>query len=757
MKRFTVTLSVLAFTLFFFTSFTNPPSKPIQKVPIEKRIEDLLAKMTLEEKVGQLNFVVGDLFNTGPTVRTSQSDKFNEGIKKGQITGIFNIHGAEYIGKLQRLAVKESRLGIPLLIGADIIHGFKTVFPIPLGESASWDLAAIENGSRVAAIESTAGGINLTFAPMVDISRDSRWGRTAEGAGEDPYLGSLIAAARVKGFQSKDLADPRTMAACVKHFVAYGAAEAGRDYNTTDMSEYLLRDVYLPPFKAALDAGSATLMSAFNELNGVPATGNMFTMQQILRKEWGFTGAVISDWQNITEMVNHGYSKDHAQAAEQALRAGTDVDMMGEAYLKFVPELVRSGKLDQKILDESVRRVLWLKFKLGLFDNPYLYSDTKREKKEIRSKENLAAAFDMARKSIVLLKNQGNVLPLTAGAKKIAVIGPLGNNKADMNGTWSFFGEEQHPVTFLEGIRKYAKGAEVTYAQGCELYSNSTTLFAEAVAAARNANVVIMAIGESAVMNGEGASRADIGLPGVQLDLVKEIHKTGKPIVALVSSGRALELTWLDQNIPTILATWSLGSEAGNAVASVLFGEYNPAGKLPLSFPRHVGQLPLYYNIKNTGRMYEGDHSEPGSERVYKSRYRDVPNTALYPFGYGLSYTTFAYGKPTLNKSSITGNENLTVTVEVTNTGKVAGEEVVQLYIQDLVGSTARPMKQLKKFQKLSFAPGEKKTVTFTLNKEDLSFWRQDMTFGAEPGDFKVMVGGNSRDVQTLPFTLTSI
>ncbi|AMM50315.1 beta-glucosidase [Rufibacter sp. DG15C] len=752
MKRFSASCLLLFLTIFSFTSFTPAP----QKAPIEKRIEDLLAKMTLEEKVGQLNFVVGELFNTGPTVRTTESNKFDEAIKKGQITGMFNIHGAAYIGKLQRLAVKESRLGIPLLIGADIIHGFKTVFPIPLGESASWDLAAIENGARVAAIESTAGGINLTFAPMVDITRDSRWGRTAEGAGEDPYLGSLIAAARVKGFQGKDLADPRTMAACVKHFVAYGAAEAGRDYNTTDMSEYVLRDVYLPPFKAALDAGSATIMSAFNELNGVPATGNMFTMDQILRKEWGFKGAVISDWQNITEMVNHGYSKDHAQAAEQALRAGTDVDMMGEAYLKYVPELVRSGKLDQKILDESVRRVLWLKFKLGLFDNPYLYSDVKREKKEIRSKENLAAAFDMARKSMVLLKNQGNVLPLTVSIKRIAVIGPLGNNKADMNGTWSFFGEEQHAVSFLEGIKKYAKGAEVTFAEGCDLYTNSTDKFAAAVAAARNADVVIMALGESAVMNGEGASRADIGLPGVQLDLVKEIHKTGKPIVALVSSGRALELSWLDQNIPTIMATWSLGSEAGNAVASVLFGEYNPAGKLPISFPRHVGQMPLYYNIKNTGRMYEGTHSEPGSERVYRSRYRDVPNTALYPFGFGLSYTTFAYGQPKLNKSSIAGNENLVLTVEVTNTGKYAGEEVVQLYIQDLVGSTARPIKQLKKFQKLSFAPGEKKTVTFTLNTTDLSFWRQDMTFGAEPGDFKIMVGGNSRDVQTLPFTLTS-
>ncbi|MFC6997458.1 beta-glucosidase BglX [Rufibacter roseus] len=767
MKKIISKVVVLALAAFSCTSTSTPPSTATpstpattaqqQLSPIEKRIEDLLAKMTQEEKAGQLNFVVGDLFNTGPTVRTAESDRFNEAIKKGTITGIFNIHGAEYIGKLQKIAVEESRLGIPLIIGADVIHGFKTVFPIPLGEAASWDLEAIENGARVAAIESSATGINLTFAPMVDITRDSRWGRTAEGAGEDPYLGSLIAAARVVGFQGKDLSDPRTIAACVKHFVAYGAAEAGRDYNTTDMSEYLLRDVYLPPFKAAIDAGSASLMTSFNELNGVPATANTFVLQDILRKEWGYNGLVISDWQNITEMVNHGFAKDNAHSAALALKAGTDVDMMGEAYLNFIPGLVKNGQLDQKVVDDAVRRVLWLKFKLGLFDNPTLYSSTTREKQEIRSKENLAVAFDMAKKSIVLLKNQGNVLPLTQATKRIAVIGPLANNKADMNGTWSFFGEEQHPVSFLEGIRKYAKGATVTYAQGCELYSNSTALFDEAVAAARKADVVVMAIGESAVMNGEGASRADIGLPGVQLDLVKAIHKTGKPIVALVSSGRALELTWLDQNIPAILATWSLGSEAGNAAGSVLFGEYNPSGKLPLSFPRHVGQLPLYYNYKNTGRMYDGDHMEPGSERVYKSRYRDVPNTPLYPFGYGLSYTTFNYGTPKLNKSSISGNEPLVVTVDVTNTGKVVGEEVVQLYIRDLVGSTARPVKQLKKFQKLAFAPGEKKTITFTLTKEDLAFWRQDMTFGAEPGDFKVMVGPNSRDVQELSFTLSSL
>ncbi|MER2996956.1 beta-glucosidase BglX [Pontibacter populi] len=753
MKKIFIPILLIAATIASggLTSFKSGDKKE----STDQRIEKLLSKMTLEEKVGQLNFVVGDLFNTGPTVRTSESDIFNEAIRKGEITGIFNIHGAAYTGKLQKIAVEQSRLGIPLLIGADVIHGFKTVFPIPLGEAASWDLAAIEKGARVAAKESAASGISLTFAPMADVARDARWGRTAEGAGEDPYLVSLITAARVKGFQGKDLSDPLTIAACVKHFVAYGAAEAGRDYNTVDISEYELRNTYLPPFKAALDAGAATLMSSFNELNGIPATANNKVMRQILRDEWDFKGVVISDWQNIGEMVAHGYAQDNAHAGELAIKAATDMDMMSEIYLKELPGLVKAGKVEQKYLDDAVRRVLWLKFELGLFDNPYLYSNTKTEKKQIRSKEHLQVAFEMAQRSIVLLKNEKNLLPLNTGqAKKIAVIGPLGDNKEDMNGTWSFFGEAQHPVSFLEGIKKYAKGADVTYAQGCELYSDSRAKFDEAVAAAKKADVVVMAIGESAVMNGEGASRADISIPGIQLELVKAIHATGKPIIALVSSGRALELTWLDENVPTILATWSLGSEAGNAAASVLFGEYNPSGKLPVSFPRAVGQLPLYYNHKTTGRPYDGNHSEPGSERVYRSRYRDVPNTALYPFGYGLSYTTFKYDNLKIDNSKLTAGGQLQVSIDVTNTGKYAGEEVIQLYTRDLVGSITRPVKELKKFQKLAFKPGEKKTVSFTITPEDLAFWRADMTFGFEPGDFKVFVGPNSRDVQEASFTL---
>ncbi|MDN4166690.1 glycoside hydrolase family 3 N-terminal domain-containing protein [Cytophagales bacterium LB-30] len=721
----------------------------------DSAVEELLAQMTLEEKVGQLNFVVGDLFNTGPTVRTSESQRFDEAIKKGEITGLFNIHGADYVNRLQRIAVEESRLGIPLLIGADIIHGFKTVFPLSIGEAASWDLAMVEKAAQVAAQESAAVGINLTFAPMVDISRDARWGRTSEGSGEDPYLGSRMAEARVRGFQGKGLADPLTIAACVKHFAAYGAAEAGRDYNTVDISEYELRNTYLPPFKAAIDAGSATLMTAFNELNGVPATAHTLLLQQILQKEWQFEGAVISDWQNIGEMLAHGYVADSAQAAQLALEAGTHVDMMAEIFLRKIPQLVRDGVVKETVLDEAVRKVLQLKMDLGLFDNPYQYGSAEKEKELIRSEAFLKTAREMAERSIVLLKNEGQVLPLKKGKKKVAVIGPLGNNKADMNGSWSFFGEEQHPVTILEGLKAFDTEAEFTYVAGCDLYTNSTEGFAEAVAAARKADVIILAIGESAPMNGEGASRASIHLPGVQEDLVKALHQSGKPMIALVSSGRPLVLNWLHENVPAVLAMWTLGSETGHAVANVLYGNYNPSGKLPMSFPRAEGQLPLYYNHKQTGRMYTGDHSEPGSERVYRSRYRDVPNSPLYPFGYGLSYTTFEYSDFTIDKQTISLADSVKLSVTVRNSGTLAGEEVVQWYIRDEVGSITRPVKELKGFEKISLAPGESKTLSLHLSADDLAFWRADMTFGAEPGSFQVFVGGNSRDVLNQSFTLS--
>lgn len=724
------------------------------EVSVDQQIEDLLKKMTIEEKVGQLNFLVGESFNTGPTRRTTESDAFNDAIRSGSITGFFNIHGTEYIAKLQKVAVEESRLGIPLLIGADVIHGFKTVFPIPLGQAASWDLEAIERAESVAAAETAATGISLTFSPMVDVARDARWGRVAEGSGEDTYLGSLIGAARVRGFQGTNLADPATIAACVKHFAAYGAAESGRDYNTVDMSEILLRNVYLPPFKAAIDAGAATLMTSFNELNGIPVTANQFIMREILRGEWGFEGAVISDWQNIGEMENHGYAIDRAHAGALALAAGTDVDMMSEIYVNEVPELIKDSSLEEKFLDESVRRVLKLKFDLGLFDDPYLYCNAEREKAVVRSAENLKEAFEMAQKSIVLLKNADEILPLKKDIKNIAVIGPMGDNKEDMNGTWSFFGEAQHPVSILEGINKYAGKSKVVFAQGSDFHSSSDAKFEEAIAAANNADVVIMAIGEGAIMSGEGASRANIGLPDNQLELLKAIHKTGKPIVALISSGRPLELVWVDENIPAVLATWTLGSEAGNAIASVLFGEFNPAAKLPITFPRAVGQLPLYYNYKNTGRPYNATFTPAGPDRAYSSRYRDVSNAPLYPFGYGLSYTSFEYGELKISSGNLTPNDSIIVTLEVENTGKVAGEEIVQLYIRDLQGSITRPVKELKGFQKLSFNPGEVKTIAFVIKADDLAFWRADMTYGFEAGNFEVFVGTNSRDVKKGSFKL---
>jgi beta-glucosidase len=717
-------------------------------------IDSLLSVMTLEEKVGQLNFPVGDLFNTGPTVRTSESARFDEQIKQGKITGLFNVHGAAYTARLQKIAVEQSRLKIPLLFGADVIHGFKTVMPLALAEAACWDLEVIEASARAAADESTAAGINFTFAPMVDISRDARWGRISEGAGEDPYLGSEIAKARVKGFQGNDLQAANTLAACIKHFAAYGAPIAGRDYNTVDLSERTLREIYLPPYKAGVDAGAATIMTSFNELNGVPATANNYLLQDILRKEWGFKGMVVSDWQSIGEMIEHGYVADSVTAAKLSIEAGTDMDMMADIYLKKLPQMVKSGEVSMKLIDDAVRRVLVLKHQLGLFKNPYLYSDTLREKKTIRSKANLEIARDVARKSIVLLKNENNLLPLKKEYKKIAVIGPLANNQEDMNGSWSFFGEAQHPVSILQGLKEALPNTILTFAEGCNLYDNKTDKFSQAVAAAKQSELVIMVVGESAPMNGEGASRADIGLPGVQQQLVEEIYKTGKPIVVLLLNGRPLAIEWIDQHIPAIVETWTLGSEAGNAVADVLTGAYNPSGKLPMTFPRHVGQIPIFYNHKNTGRPYWGDHSEPGAERVYRSRYRDVKNTPLYPFGYGLSYSTFEYKDLTLSKSEMKAADSIEVSITVTNTSNVDGAEVVQFYIRDLYASATRPVKELKGFKKVVVKANESKTITFTINKETLSFYRGDMTWGTEPGAFHVFVGGNSQDVLKKEFVL---
>jgi beta-glucosidase len=741
------------FFLLILIALAYPASS--QTPPVTERIEALIRQMTPEEKAGQLNFIVGETIITGPTMYTSESGRFDDQIRKGTITGLFNVHGAAYTARLQKIAVEESRLGIPLLFGADIIHGFKTVTPIPLGEAASWDLELIERSARLAAEEATSSGINLNFAPMVDISLDPRWGRISEGAGEDPFLGSLVAAARVRGFQGGALNSENTLAACVKHFAAYGAAQGGRDYNTVDMSRRFLYEVYLPPFKAAIDAGAATLMPAFNELDGVPATANHNLLQQILKKEWGFQGLIISDYGAVRETINHGVAEDGKMAAELCLEAGTDLDMMSHLYISQIPSLLKEGRISETVLNDAVRRILKLKFDLGLFDDPYKYSDTKREKATVRSKENLALARDIARRSIVLLKNSGNQLPLNPSVKKIAVIGPLADNKEEMNGSWSFFGEAAHPVSILEGVRSRAgKNMEVTFEKGCELYSDSRGHFDNAVAAARKADIVLMVLGESAVMNGEGASRAEIGLPGVQEQLVQAVHETGKPIVLILINGRPLTLNWVNDNIPAILETWTLGSEAGTAVADVLFGDYNPSGKLPVSFPRSVGQIPLYYFQKNTGRPYSGKYDEPADQRLYISRYRDVPNSALYPFGFGLSYSKFVYSDVRLSSVELSSDGTITVSVDVTNASDRAGEEVVQLYIRDVVGSVTRPVKELKGFRKVMIKAGETAEVSFQLTAKDLAFYRADMTWGTEPGKFDVFVGGDSENLKKGSFDL---
>ncbi len=751
MKTTTFFVILCAFMVLTFAAFGQNAGVS----PREEKIESLISRMTVEEKAGQLNFIVGETIVTGPTMHTAQSQKFDEQIRSGSITGLFNVHGAAYTSRLQKIAIEESRLGIPLLFAADIIHGFKTVTPIPLGEAASWDLDLIERSARMAAEEATAAGISMTFAPMVDITRDPRWGRVAEGAGEDPFLGSVIAVARVKGFQGNDLADPATLAACVKHFVAYGAAEAGRDYNTVDISRRTLYETFLPPFKAAIDAGAASLMPSFNEFDGIPATANKDLIRGILQSDWKYNGLIISDYGAVGETINHGIAEDGKHAAKLSLEAGTDLDMMSFLYVTQIPQLVKEGKLDIKYLDDAVRRVLNLKFALGLFDNPYLYSNEEREKRIIRSKANLDLARDVAKKSIVLLKNTGNVLPLKKDTKTIAVIGPLADNKEDMNGTWAFFGESNDPVSILEGIKmKVSANTKVLYHRGCDLYKNDKNTFAAAEAVARKADVVIMVVGESAVMNGEGASRGEIGLPGVQEDLVKAISATGKPIVVTLLNGRPLTLEWINHHIPAILETWTLGSEAGNAVADVLFGDYNPSGKLPMSFPRSIGQIPVYYNHKNTGRPYHGKYDEPANTRQYVSKYRDIKNSPLYPFGYGLSYSKFEYSDITLTSPTLTSNGKIQASVKVTNTSKIDGEEVVQLYIRDLVGSVTRPVKELKGFQKILIPAGETKTITFDITEKELSFYRADMTWGTEPGKFEAIIGTDSENVKKVTFTV---
>ncbi len=711
---------------------------------IEKRVDSVMKLMNLEEKIGQLTLFTSDYDVTGPTMR----ENYKEDLKQGKAGAIFNAYGVKYVRELQRIAVEETRLGIPLIFGYDVIHGHRTIFPISLGEAASWDTAAVRQAARIAAIEATAEGLHWTFAPMVDIARDPRWGRISEGSGEDVFLGVAMAKARVKGFQNGDLKSPNTLVACAKHYAAYGAAQAGRDYHTVDLSERTLREVYLPPFKACVEEGVGTFMTAFNEVSGVPASGDRFLLTDILRNEWGFKGFVVTDYTSINEMVPHGFAENEKHAGVLALNAGVDMDMQGAVYYNFMKQSIEEGKIKMKDVDEAVRRILRIKFRLGLFDDPYRYCNEERETTDIMTPEHLAFARDFSRKSLVLLKNEKSVLPLSKKTPTIAVVGPLADNRRELIGTWSAAGDWKKSVTVLEGIqRAVSPETRVIYAKGCNITGDSLQYIEAAVQAARSADAVVMVVGEAAWMSGEAASRTELGLPGVQHKLAEAIIATGKPVITVLMCGRPLTLPWLANKTDALLLAWFAGHKAGPAIADVLFGDYNPGGKLPVTFPRNVGQIPIYYSMKNTGRPYASDNK-------YTSKYLDVSNTPLFPFGYGLSYTRFDYSN--LRVSNVTPKMSDTIRISVTlkNTGTYEGEEVVQLYIQDLVGSVTRPVKELKGFRKLMLRPGEETDVTFTLTSADLAFWGLDMTFAAEPGEFKAYIGGNSVDCLEAGFRL---
>ena len=710
-----------------------------QQKTIEQRIDSVMTLMTIDEKVGQLVQYSGG-FDTGAKTRELQETK-EELVKEGKIGSLFNVIGAQATRKIQKVAVEESRLKIPLIFGLDVIHGVQTTFPVPLAEACTWNPKLVEQSSRWQAIEASALGIEWTFAPMVDIARDPRWGRIVEGNGEDPYLGSVMAAARVKGFQGNNLSADNTILACAKHFAAYGGAEGGRDYNTVDISERTLREIYLRPFKAAVDAGVGSLMCSFNEIGGIPSSANKFLLTTILHNEWKSDAFVVSDWNSIGELVRHGIAKDPQDAATLAINAGVDMDMQSNAYHDYLAELVKSGKVSEKVLDERVRRVLKAKFELGLFDNPYKYCDEEREKQNVQSKGIVEASLAEARESMVLLKNQNSLLPLKKNLQKIAVIGPLANSKRDPLGPWNQQRDTSTVVTVVEGIKnKLGNDCEVIYEKGCSMNDTVKSNFEKAKAAAEKADAVILVVGESLSMSGEAGSRASLDLPGVQEELVKYIFNVGKPTVVVLLNGRPLTINWISENVPAILETWYLGIQSGNAIADVLFGDYNPDGKLTVTFPRAVGQVPIYYNYKNTGRPHN-------PKDRFTSHYLDLDNSPLYPFGYGLSYTSFDYSNLSLSSQKIKMGESLVVGVDVKNTGNREGKEIVQLYIRDLVGSVTRPIEELKDFTKIDLRPGETKHVEFTISPEKLKFYDINMNFVVEPGEFKVFVGKNSVDV----------
>ncbi len=710
-----------------------------RKASIDSKVDSLLIRMSMEEKIGQLTIMGADRKNLKALIREGKVGGTN-GVLPGRVV-------APYTREMQKVAM-QSPLKIPLMFMGDVIHGFRTIFPVPIALAASWDPELTGEMDSVSAIEATTAGVDWTFTPMVDIARDPRWGRVVEGAGEDPFLGSKIAAAAVRGFQGNDLSAPHTMMATAKHFAGYGAVEAGRDYNTVDMSERRLKTTYLPPFKAAVDQGVGSIMAAFVSLNGIPATENKYLLKEILRKQWGFKGLVVSDYDAIPELQQHGVAGSPEQAARLAINAGMDVDLHSGTYLDNLPQLVKEGKVSTTVIDNAVRHVLKAKFELGLFDNPFRYGDTSGNNQEALLAKHRPIARDIARKSMVLLKNDDHVLPLKTDVHSIAVIGPLANDKIDLLGPVHALGRPDEAVTVLQGIKdEVSPNTTVRYAKGTDFDSLDTSGFAKAVSIARKSDVVVMVMGENAGMSGEGDSRSMLGLPGNQLDLVKAVMKTGKPVAVVLMNGRPLTIDWLHDNAPVILEAWFPGTEGGPAVADVLFGKYNPSGKLPMSFPRDVGQIPIYYNHLNTGRPYQ-----PGNK--YTSHYIDVPNTPLYPFGYGLSYTTFSYSQLHLNTQKLGWNDTLKVSIKVTNTGNRKGIDVVQLYIHDLVASVSPPVRELKGFQSVWLQPGESKKVTFQLSRDDLAFYRKDMSFGAEPGEFTVYVGDSSEAKQQATFTL---
>ena len=772
MKKLVLLAAMVLAPLVVAQDIVNKPVQSFQtnqyKAKKKAFVESLLAKMTLEEKIGQLNLPSAGDFTTGQ----AQNSDIGKKIEDGFVGGLFNIKGADKIRAVQKVAVEKSRLKIPLIFGMDVIHGYETNFPIPLGLAASWDMNLIQQSARVAAREATADGISWTFSPMTDISREPRWGRVSEGSGEDPYLGSEIAKAMVYGYQGKDLSLSNTIMACVKHFALYGAGEAGRDYNTVDMSHLRMFNEYFPPYKAAVDAGVGTVMASFNEVDGIPATGNKWLQTEVLRNQWGFDGFIVTDYTGINEMIDHGMG-DLQRVSAMSLNAGIDMDMVGEGFLKTLKKSLQEGKVSQASIDQAAKRILEAKYDLGLFEDPYRYGNAKLAAKEVYSLENRNIARNTAAQSVVLMKNDHHVLPLKKSGT-VAVIGPLVNNSLNMAGTWSVAAKHANAVSLMKGLQdnfgkevKFisAKGANIDYSEKLEnIYAahgkltdrdarSKEELLKEAVSVANQADVIVLAIGESAEMSGESSSRTEIDIPASQVDLLMELKKTGKPIVVVLFTGRPLALTNIKEVPEAILNVWFPGTEAGNAISDVLFGTVNPSGKLPMTFPRSLGQVPLYYNHKNTGRPLGKEQTDKCEYHRFRSNFMDECNTPLYPFGYGLSYTQFSYGDLSVSTTNPKGNQTIQASVTVTNTGNYDGAEVVQLYIRDMVGSITRPVKELKGFQKIFLKKGETKKVTFNISPEELKFYNSSLKYDWEAGAFEIMIGTNSEEVQKVKIT----